>query len=264
MPDTWNIVVLRREGSAISDAEVVQYFAGAPFDDITDFVLPSTEYPDGLEGFADYGVDNNATYYYKAVLQDASDSAISTTVTANAEALKTVVTKIVDAKAHVLIAIERVMKSYGMEKEEHYQLLREYALPIMKAPIIYVTRVGGQVLNQFMGHFRQLETNLSESFGELEMDNIQVVWEDPNPIRRDNITNIFRETKEFMREYLQHPNGADCEFVEILIEGDVINEAVKDRTQVGGMMMISCAIASESTIDPNLASWLVGLGTPAN
>lgn len=264
LPDAWNVVVLRREGSAITDGEVTQYFAGAPFDDIEAFIFTSTEYPDGLEGFSDYGVDNNATYYYKAVLQDTSDSAVSATVTDNAKAQKIVTTKIIDAKQFILTVVERVMKSYGMEKDEHYQLLREYSLPIMKAPIIYVTRVGGQVLNQFLGYFRQVASDGKAIYGEIEMDNIQVVWEDPNPTRRDNLTNIFRETKEFIREYLMHPNGGGMISVEILIEGDVINEAVKDRTQVGGMMMISCMISGTTEIDPTLASWLTGLGTPQN
>lgn len=261
LPTGWRIVVLRRAGSDITAQEITNFFAGQQFPDIVDYKFESTDFPD-LLGFSDYDVTNLTRYFYQAVLQDTSDEAISAGAGGNATAKKTVTTKIVDAKAFILTAIERVMESYGMVKDEHYQLLREYSLPGMKAPVIYVTRVGGQVLNQFLGHFRQLESNLKESYGELEMDNIQVVWEDPNAVRRDHVTNIFRESKEFIREYLLHPDGGGMEFVDILIEGDVINEAVRDRTQVGGMMMISCAISSSSEISSTLASWLVGLGEP--
>lgn len=264
IPTTWNVIILRREGLAISDAEVAQYIAGVKFPDIEDFSLSSSDYQNDLEGFGDHGVENNLTYYYKGIIQDASDDAISTTVAADITPKKTVNVSIVDAKEHVLIAIERVLKSYGMIRDKHYQLLREYSLPTMKPPTIYVTRVGGQVLNQFIGHFRSLESSLKESYGELEMDNVQVIWEDPNPVRRDDMTNMFRESKEFIRAYLQHPDGGGVEFADILIEGDVINEAVRDRTQVGAMMMISCAISSTSEITPTLASWLDGLGEVQN
>ena len=160
--------------------------------------------------------------------------------------------------------VERVLKSYGMIKDKDYDLYRDYALLPMKAPTFYVTRVGGRVMNQYIGNFREVKNLVDHSSGTLEMDSIQVVWEDPNGIRRDNVTNVFRESKEAIREYLQHPDGADMDFVEILIEGDVINEAVQDRIQVGGMMMISCAISSIATTQPNLASWLEGEGIPLN
>ncbi|MCK5606039.1 hypothetical protein KAR91_29340 [Candidatus Pacearchaeota archaeon] len=261
LPDAWRVHVLRREGADISDAEITSYFAGSKADDIDVYIFESADFPD-ITGFADYAVLAQTQYYYKAILQDASDDAVSTKVSADATENKDATTTIIDAKAFILNAIERVMENYGMVKDEHYTLLREYALSGMKAPVLYVTRVGGRVLHQYIGHFREVLSTAEQSFGELEMDNIQVVWEDPNAVRRDNLTNVFRETKEFIREYLLHPNGGDMEAVEILIEGDVINEAVRDRTQVGGMMMISCMISSSAKVSENLASWLDGLGEP--
>lgn len=263
LPGGWRIVILRRQGSDITQQEIDNYFAGTIYDDIYPLTIDGEEYP-GATGISDYDVQNNLQYYYRAVLQDTSDDAVSTTVGANATAKVSAETSIIDAKQFVLTAVERVMLNYGMVKDEHYQLVREYGLPGMKAPLVYVTRVGGQVLHRFLGYFRQLTSNLKEIYGEIEMDNIQVVWEDPNAVRRDRITNIFRESKEFIRQYLINEHGADMDWVEILIEGDVINEAVRDRIQLGGMMMISCAISSEAEMQPNLASWLSGLGEPQN
>jgi len=266
MPSGWRIVLLRREGADISAGEVTNYFADPanPPSGVTDIIVTSDDFPGGVMGISDYEPENNLTYYYKAILQDSSDDAVSTTASANALCKKTVETKIIDAKKFVLEAVERVMKAYGMTKDQHYELLREYALPGMQAPILYVTRVGGRVLHQYMGYFRQIEADLKNTYGELEMDNIQVVWEDPNPIRRDSITNMFRESKEFIRQFLIREEGGDMEWIEMLIEGDVINEAVRDRVQVGGMMIISCAISSEVTLQPNLASWIAGEGEPQN
>jgi len=250
----------------VLDAEITSYFAdpnSLPADMTADSI-DNELYPDGVTGISDYAPENNSTYYYKAVLQDSSDDAVSTNASTNALCKKTVETSIIDAKEVILAVIERVMEAYGMKKDQHYQLMREYALPGMQPPTLYVTRVGGQVLHQYMGYFRQLEADLKNTYGELEMDNIQVVWEDPNSIRRDTITKMFRESKEFIRQYCIRGEGGDMEWVEILIEGDVINEAVRDRVQVGGMMMLSCAISSEVTLQPNLASWLEGKGEPQN
>lgn len=261
LPAEWKVYVFRREGSDISSSEIDSLFAGTIIDDITRYVFDSTTYPD-ITGFSDYLIEPQKQYYYQSVLQDVSDDAVSTEDGDNATEKKTVNSKIIDAKAFVLTLVERVMTSYGMVKDEHYQLLREYALPGMKAPVLYVTRVGGNVLHHFIGHFRDLSAEAKAIYGEIEMDTIQVVWEDPNAIRRDNLTNVFRESKEFIRQYLEHPSGAGMTSVDIVIEGDVINEAVRDRVQVGGMMMISCIIESEASMSENLASWLEGEGIP--
>lgn len=275
LPDLWQIFVLKREGSDISQSEIDSYFAnGLVGENIASVVFNSVDYPT-VEGYSDLYVDNEKQYYYQAVLQDSSDEAVSPAVGGDGTPLRKVTNNIVDAKELVLEAVERVMNAYGMVKDEHYQLLREYALPGMRAPVLYVTRVGGAVQQEFIGHLRETRETWSEEaeleaagndyvYGEIEIDHIQVVWEDPNPIRRDRITNIFRAAKESIRQFLAHPNGGGMDNIDILIEGDVINEAVKDRTQVGGMMMISCLISSESIVAPNLASWITGLGTPTN
>jgi len=261
LPDGWNLIVFRKEGSDITQTEINNYFAGSINDDLIISLISGTDYPD-ITGISDYAVDNLTTYYYRSVLQDTSDDAVSAATTAGVSVTptKTVGTQIIDAKALILENVERVMKSYGMEREKHYQLAREYGMPEMRAPILYVTRVGGHVLNQFIGYFREIKADMKNAYGEIEMDNIQVVWEDPNAIRRDTITNIFRENKEFFRQYLMHPNGGGMTNVEIMIEGDVINEAVRDRVQIGGMMLISCVIESEITMNSTLASWLDGEG----
>ena len=261
LPDGWNLVLFRKPGSEITQNDIDNHFLGAINDDLIVSMFSGTDYPD-LTGISDYAVDNRTLSYYRAVLQDTADDAVSVPTTAGVSVtpLKTVVTQIIDAKALILENVERVMKSYGMEREKHYQLAREYGMPEMRAPILYVTRVGGHVLNQFIGYFREVKANMKDAYGEIEMDNIQVVWEDPNAIRRDNITNIFRENKEFFRQYLMHPDGGGMTNVEIMIEGDVINEAVRDRVQIGGMMIISCVIESEITMNSTLASWLDGEG----
>lgn len=266
MPDGWRIVIFRRQGSDVTQDEIDTYFADPASlpSDITVESVDNDQYADGLYGLSDYAVDNTKQYYYQIVLQDTSDEAVSTIAGANGTSNKTVETSIVDAKKFILEVVERVLKSYGMIKDQHYQLMREYALPGMQAPTIYVTRVGGQVLHRYIGHFQSVEANLREVSGSLEMDNIQVVWEDPNAIRRDTITNMFRESKEFMDRFLHTEEGGDMAYTEILIEGDVINEAVRDRVQVGGMMIISCAIATKISMNPIQASWLEGEGLPQN
>jgi hypothetical protein len=252
-PATWQIVLLRKLATAISPAEVVSFFAGNDPAGITSAVLEGVDGNDPIR-FSDLDVLNDSTYHYSVFVQDTGTLEHSVVKATSGIPARSVTTKIIDAKVHVIIAVEKVMRAYDMIRDKHYQLLREYALPTMKPPTIYVTRIGGQVLQQYIGFLREIR-GAQETYSELETDTIQVVWEDPNPKRRDTITNIFRENKEFFRQYLISENGADASIVDIHIEGDVINEAVRDRIQVGGMMIISCGIETEITMNSNLASW---------
>ncbi len=266
MPGGWRIIIFRRRDSDVTQEEIDNYFADPASlpADMTVETVDNVQYEGDLHGLSDYSVENTKQYYYQLVLQDSSDDAVSTIAGANATANATVETKIIDAKVIVLALVERVMTAYGMIKDQHYQLMREYALPGMQAPTIYVTRVGGQVLHRYIGQFQSTAADLRDVYASLEMDNIQVVWEDPNAVRRDRITNIFRESREFIDRYLHTEEGGDMAYTEIVIEGDVINEAVRERVQVGGMMIISCAIVTEVKMQSTLASWLEGEGQPQN
>lgn len=266
MPSGWRIIIFRRQGADVTQGEIDNYFADPASlpADITIESVDNIQYADGLYGLSDFAVENTKQYYYQIVLQDSSDDAVSTIIGANATSNATVETSVLDAKEIILAVVERVMKAYGMIKDQHYQLMREYALPGMQTPTIYVTRVGGQVLHRYIGQFHSTAADLKAVYGSLEMDNIQVVWEDPNAIRRDRITNIFRESRVFIDRFLHTEEGGDMAYTDIIIEGDVINEAVKDRIQVGGMMIISCAISTEIKMNPILASWLEGEGLPQN
>lgn len=256
LPSTWQIVVLSKAGSNLTAQEVIDYFAGANPDGIFSETISGEEFPD-ITGYSDLSVTDGIAYYYQGFVQDTGDDAHSDAASDNATPEVTATTSIIDSKPLIITAIERILDNYGMVKDKDYQVSTEYSLKPQDTVSIYVARPSGQILQQFLGHFKQVESN-TVIFGETELDNIQVVWETTNGERRDRLTNIFRETKEFIREFLLHPNGGDMDSIEILMAGDVINEAVKDRVQLGGMMMISCVITSSTIMADGLASWLSG------
>ena len=115
-------------------------------------------------------------------------------------------------------------------------------------------------MQRFIGNLINYESQKA-IYGELELDSIQVTWEDPSAERRDRITNIFRESKEAMRQYLLHENGGNMFSVDIVLEGDAINTAVQDRIQISSMMLIACGIQTQAKHTEDVASWFEAVPT---
>ena len=200
LPSTWQVVVLSKAGSNLTAQEVIDYFAGNNPDGIFSETISGEEFPD-VTGYSDLTVTDGTAYYYQGFVQDTDDDAHSEAASDNAVSEVTATTSIIDSKQLILTAIERILDNYEMVKDKDYQLSTEYNLRPQDTVSIHVGRPSGQVLQQFLGHFKEVESN-TVIFGETELDNIQVVWETTNGDRRDRLTNIFRETKEFMRGFL--------------------------------------------------------------
>lgn len=252
-PSTYSVYIFKKEGTDITNTEIDDYFAGSTPSGLTVFELhyDGAGIPHYMD---DLACENDKTYYYKGVVQDKSNSDYSSAIGTNSTATINVTTSIVDAKDQVVKLLKRILSNYNMDEIKHYQLFREYGLQTDKTPVFYIVRAGGSVVQRFIGAFLQ-QNNGNASYGEIDMDVIQVMWEDPSTLRRDKITNIFRESREAMRQYLLHPRGGKMVWVDISLEGDAINSTVQDRIQVTGMMTIACGIESDSQFDPDLASW---------
>lgn len=262
LPSGFKVVVFRKQGSDVTQQDIDDHFAGSTPQDVTVWEFDGESDGTGPNELFDLFVEDGETYYYKVVVQDTSDDTYSTALGANAVPASTVTTSIVDAKEEVVKLIERIMTNYGMTKVKDYELKKEYALEGIKTPTIFVTRADGSVLQRFLGQIVEFDQAQQLGvYGDLDLDNIQVTWEDPSSERRDKITNIFRESREAMRRYLGHPDGAGMVSVDIIIQGDAINTAVKDRLQISGMMLISCGIQTESKFVEDVDLWVKGEAT---
>lgn len=259
LPTSFKVVVFRKKSSDVTQQEIDDYFAGSPPTGVTVWELDGLTDGSGPTRLFDLFVENGQAYYYKAVVQDTSDSTYSTAIGANATPNVTATTSIIDAKQKVLDLIERVFTNYDMTKLKDYELKKEYSLENLRPPTIFVTRADGSVMQSFIGHLVDFDSKQKLGiYGQIDLDNIQVTWEDPSDERRDKITNIFRESKEAMRHYLLHPDGAGMTSVDIIIQGDAINTAVKDRLQISGMMLIACGIESEAKFIEDVDVWIKG------
>jgi len=262
LPSSFKVVIFKKSGSDVTQQEIDDYFGDSPPSGVTVTELDGLSDGSGPLQLADFVVTNGTTYYYKVVIQNSSTQEYSTALGDNATPDSAVTTDVIDAKEKVIEVIERIMKNYNMTRNKDYELKKEYSLEKLNPPTIFVTRASGQVIQRFIGNLIDFDSaNNEPTEGELELDNIQVTWEDPGADRRDKITNIFRESKIAMREFLLHENGGKMNSVDIIIEGDAINTAVEDRIQVSGMMLIACGIETKAKFVNDVASWAEAVPT---
>jgi len=247
LPTNYDVHVLRKIGSSVTVQNIQDHFNGNTPTGIEVFILsPNGE--DRPEYFHDLSCDNGSQYYYNAVVQDTDTDAYSEGKEDDATAGFTVASSIIDAKDKVITVLKRILKNVGMDETKHYRLFREYGLEVDKPPVFYVVRSGGQVVQRYIGALQQA-TGSQATYGEIDLDIIQIIWEDPSAVRRDKITNILRENKETVRNYLLSAEGGDMVWVDITMEGDAINQSVRDRIQITGMMTIACGIETTQSLE---------------
>lgn len=266
LPDNFQVVVFKKKSSSIPDVVITNYFdnPSVPTAGVDVFELDGFDDPRSPYGMSDYDVLNGSTYYYRAVIYDVGGDN-STSVDANATPATNISTESVDAKEAVLNVVKRLCKAYGLIEKKHYTIHRGYSIESQKPLAIYVTRTSGQELHQYLGQMaRNTTVQQLTAAGQMDMDIIQVICEDPSDKQRDDVAIMFREGREAMKRYLQHPDGGNLVFSDIIVEGDVINQSIKDRIQVGIMIVFQCGVETVQTFTEEMASWVSGEGAGIN
>jgi len=265
LPAAFNVYVFRKETAYYTNANIAAYFADPAGSGITPQILTGFPAVPAPYAVADMTAENGKTYYYSIVIHDtlASYSAktdVTAVVASSASA------DVPDTVSPIIDLIVKVLKNYGMTEKKDYEIHREYGLETNRPPTFYVMRASGSIMQRFIGRAIKPEQIAGEvgEHGQIDIDNIQVIWEDPSSVRRENIVKIFRESREAMHRYLVAEQGADFVYADIIIEGDVYNESVKDRVQVGGSMLIQCGIVVKSKYTEDLDSWYAGSGNVQN
>lgn len=265
LPTNFNVYVFRKETAYYTDQNIAAYFADPAGSGIVPQIL--TGYPNVPAPYAvaDLTAENGKTYFYSILIHD-TISSYSAKADVTAVVAVTATTDVPDTFAPILTLIKKVLTNYNMTEKEDYELHREYGLETNRAPTFYIMRASGSVMQRFIGRAikpEQITGDVGE-YGQIDIDNIQVIWEDPNSIRRERIVKIFRESRIAMQRYLEAEQGADFVYADIIIEGDVYNETVRDRVQVGGSMLIQCGIMIKSKYTEDLDSWYTGTGSVQN
>lgn len=265
LPDNFQIVVFRKKTSNVSALAITNYFdsPSVPTTGVNVFVLDGDDDPLYPYGMNDFDVVNSSVYYYRVVVYDVTGDDHSTTADANATPSTSITTVSVDAKQAVMDAVKRLFTAYGLKEKKHYTIHRGYSIEAQKPLAVYVTRTSGQVLHNYLGNIsRNSELGQLVSTGNFDVDIIQVIFEDPHDLQRDDVMMMFREGREALRRYLMNDNGGKIDYVDVLIEGDVINQSIKDRIQVGGMVVFQCGIETTQQFTEDMASWYEGEGVP--
>lgn len=240
-PDSYWIVIFKNT-SAITEQQISDYFDGVESGVTVEKITPDVN-GNIVNGIVDMNVENKKTYYYRIVVQDRDNEEYSTTVDGDKEVACSYDFSLIDCKDIIIKAIKRIMLNYEMIDWKHYEIRRAWTPPTEKNPTIYVIRAPNIVVHRYLGNMIQ-NMGGKTIHGEIEQDNIEIVWEDPNFKRIDTLTNIFRTNKTVIRRYLSAEGVMD---IEIIMGGDAINTMFRDRMTPIASMMVQCLI--ETTLE---------------
>jgi len=234
LPDSYRLAIFKNI-TVITDLQISNYFSGVETDIPVTFIEPDSS-GNIVDGIIDMNVENGKHYYYRLLIQDKDSELYSATVDADKVVTSTYTIVAIDCKELVIKAIKRILNTYSLIEWKDYELRRQWTPPADKNPTIYVVRAPNQVVQHYMGDMI-LNRGNEQIQGEIEQDNIEVIWEDPNHLRIDTLTNIFRYSKTIIKRYFE---ANDITEVEIVMGGDALNAAFHDRPEPSASMMIHC------------------------
>jgi len=165
------------------------------------------------------------------LIRDTDTEERSETIDIDAIVTSTFTATIVDCKELVISAIKRVLNNYGMTEWKDYEIKRQWTQPTTKNPTIYVLRAPNQVVQRYLGDM------IPGGQGQIEQDNIEVIWEDPNHKRIDTFTNLFRYSKSIIKRFVKTEDIMD---VEIVMGGDAVDVTNHDRIEPTASMLVHC------------------------
>lgn len=268
-PTAWEFILFKKAGSNVDQSDIDDFIiSGTNPESLEVQTLPSDTTKDAFRALTDFDVVNETQYYYKMVVNDTDNVAeYSTPLAANVTPSYSVTPDIVDSKEAIINVIEKILLNYGsspLKKAVDYDVRKAWGMPQGKEITLYVTRAGEQVGQRFIGDLSDVNETEGVSFGEIDVDNILVTWSCRNAEHRDTLTNIFRETKEAIRDYLQHPDACGFQNANIVLQGDSVDRTVEDRIQQAGSMMIQITMQVDQKFTEEVAIWFESTGELKN
>lgn len=252
LPNHYRLVIFKNN-TVITDEQITDYFAGLETKVPVTFILPDGD-GNMVDGIVDLNVETGQHYYYRLLIQDTESEEISETTDVDAEVTTTYQMDIIDCKEIVIQAIKRVMSSVGMIENSHYEIRRQWTPPSEKNLTIYVVRVPNEVVQRYMGDIIQ-DNGYNRIYGQYEQDNIEVFWEDPSHKRIDKLTNVFRNSKMMIKTYLTSKRIGS---IEIVMGGDALNAAFRERPEPTASMMIHCGYEVRESFQNQVTKEIAG------
>jgi hypothetical protein len=225
----WQLYVFKRQGSTVTADEIKDYFDGK----LTDEQLKAAgiwvfrDIPKSIvyNTMKDFTVEIGKTYYYIAVIWDLDGKAYSAALSANAKPDPQLLISVVDGKALVARAIEKVIdaiKTATGDKpdiQKNIKVLMSYAEPKGDDFFAVVSRGAGQVAQRTLSLiYTEFQSDVVK--GESDLDTISVEWLTYLPKRRDQFTNLMRVMRPLMYRYLMAMGNGDVYDIRFIMGGD--------------------------------------------
>ena len=240
LPPAWTYYIFKRQGTAVTDNEITAYFArvaaveahtmtqkeaDAATGDANIFVFRN--YPNTMLRISDLRVENQKTYYYRALIQDTASKAISSTVDTNNTPVSSIAINVVDGKDIVARAFEKTIDAMADAKGNRPVIERDIAVYLSHArrkkddmSYIVVSRAPGQISARFFNEeIIQDETGLIK--GMIDQDIIRAEWFFiGNPERRDKFTAIMRIMRIVLLHFIKILGNGQIQDAKMIIGGD--------------------------------------------
>lgn len=205
LPDSYKIIVFKKEDSVISDAEIDAYLLTGVLPEGV-FVYDSIDA--NAERLIDVDVENGKNYYYSIIIDDQGSDEHSATVSTNSTPNFAGETDVIDCKTLVVEAIKRVLVNYSAKNVKDYTIRKSFSVANVRLPLIAVVRQGANDVARLWGNVL-MDADLIKAYGKIEQDNILIVWEDTLSDRRDLLTNMFRTHETTIRKYLMQEGAKE-------------------------------------------------------
>lgn len=236
LPTNYRLYIFKNI-AVITDEQITAYFAGEETKVPVTYIEPDS---DGVivDGILDMNVDTGKHYYYRLLIRDTDSEELSTTVDVDAVVTSTFTADAVDCKELVISAIKRILNNYQMTEWKEYEIKRQWTAPTTKNSTIYVLRAPNQVVQRYLGEM------IPGGLGQIDQDNIEVIWQDPNHKRIETFTNLFRYSKSQFKRYMKTEDILD---IEIVMGGDAVDVTNHDRIEPTASMLVHCQFEVQET-----------------
>jgi hypothetical protein len=263
LPANPKIYVFKREKTAITQTEIDSYFLN-----ITNL---STYNLNGLFVFdkesttfsvlSDLIVSNGTIYFYSVVIRDQITGEVSSAVGGSATPLPLLQVSVKDGKKIVDIAIRKLMDNIYISPSQKIKLGKDFktvfcfAIEPVASDYFMIERVNGASQYRIWGD-QYANIQGKKVKGTYDTDVIRATFMTTDtPSRRDEVANIMRANKIFLRRLCKKLGAVDCD---ITLEGDYYNPQIHGVNAVGYTVVFNLLIEVFSLIPKEEEEFIIG------
>jgi hypothetical protein len=238
LPTAWKLFVFKKQGSAVTDQQIADYFAGSltatQLQQLGIFVYNNLPASVNFLSLKDFVVENANTYYYKALIRDTTANANSTIAEASGTPESAIYMRVVDAKDIIAKAVEKTLQTaktisgYHPQIEKDIRVFKSHGERQAQDNFFVVNRVSGQNINRTMSNIIA-ELADAKLLGQIDYDVLQVEWICVGVgERRDKYTLIMRGMRTIFEHFvMQFGDGAIGKVETIMVGDSEINYGVE-------------------------------------